>query len=39
MLMELLHAGLLRRKEKEWVMVWDVLAMLTIKPDRGMVLA
>ncbi len=39
MLMKLLHAGVLRRNEKEWVFVWDVLAMLTINPDRAVLLA
>jgi hypothetical protein len=38
-LMELLRAGVLRRKEKDWVFVWDVLAMLTIPPRRAVLLA
>jgi hypothetical protein len=38
-LMELLHGGVRRRKEKDWVIVWDVLAVLTINPHDGGLMA
>lgn len=39
MLTELQRAGVLRRSSNEWVMVWDVLAMLTIESPGGVVMA